>query len=198
LLDEQEIQASSCPFAYFYCARDPSEPDCGSGEKIIPSLLRQLATVGPDTAVAGPVRQHVEKIQREKFPDRDWTAEECSLLITKLMDTYPVVTMVIDALDECELIERATLLDFIAGMIKDSAKLVKVFITSRDDLDIVASMIDSSDLKIRADLNAPDIGCFIDEKMAELEKYRTRLYGSMSSFLRETVSSTLKSGAHGM
>lgn len=51
-----------------------------------------------------------------------------------------MTTIVIDALDECNSNERQYLLDSIEQILQDSFSLVKIFVSSRDDQDIVCTL----------------------------------------------------------
>lgn len=186
------------PFAFFYCARDPREPGRGQCAPIVRSLLRQIASQSPGLSLPKPVTRKYEQIQEDGFCDREWTKEECVETLVDIMDICPSMTIVIDALDECYEKEREDLLLTLKEIKDQSANLVKVFITSRDDIDVFATLVSASDIRIRTSDNAEDIEQFIHEKVDFLVDWRARRYGHVTAGLQDEIVTTLRSGAQGM
>ena len=129
---------------------------------------------------------------------KQWTRKECIDTMTEVINASPFSVLIVDALDECPLDERADLITALEEIIASSMGLIKVFISSRDDVDIVAAMVAASDVKIRADENAKDITEFIHLKVADFEKYWTRIRGTMSQDLCSCITRKLVEGAQGM
>lgn len=184
--------------AFFYCARDPREPMRGRCSAILQSLLRQIVSISPARTIPMPVKTLYQEIEDEGFGERDWTTNECVDTIIQVMDIYPSVTIIIDALDECEADERMDLLLALKEVRDKSANLVKIFISSRDDVDILTSLADASDIRISADDNEEDIGRFVHEKVDALMNTRERLYCSDTEGLRQEMASVLSEKAQGM
>lgn len=65
------------------------------------------------------------------------TVEEYTRLITELTKDHPA-TIILDALDECEEITHHELLEALDSIISSSTNVVKIFVSSRDDIDIVS------------------------------------------------------------
>ncbi|KAI9827412.1 MAG: hypothetical protein M1819_006953 [Sarea resinae] len=107
------------------------------------------------------------------------TVDESVALILSLTATSPA-TIIIDALDECQPGRRFDLLSALGRVMKESANLVKIFVSSRDDTDIVIGLKGFPNIFINADDNSGDIIDFID---SELER---------------TILNSLVSGAGGM
>ncbi|KAF4965615.1 hypothetical protein FSARC_6602 [Fusarium sarcochroum] len=185
-------------FAFFYCTRDPREPKRGQCVAVIQSLLRQVAAMSPTRTIMQPVKVMHERIHEEGFDDREWTHVECVETLIKVMEIYPSLTIVIDALDECDLDERMALLLSLKEVREKSANLVKILITSRDDIDILASLADASDIRISATHNAEDIERFVQERVDAMMDSREILYGPGVQGLREEIMSVLSSKAQGM
>jgi enolase len=61
---------------------------------------------------------------------------ECVEVILELLETNPAV-IIIDGLDECDHTRRQGLLDVLRTIIKDANNVVQVFVSSRDDHDLV-------------------------------------------------------------
>ena len=65
--------------------------------------------------------------------------EDCTRLILELTK-HNSATIVVDALDNCEESTRHELLEALDSVISKSTKTVKVFVSSRDDIDIVSTL----------------------------------------------------------
>ncbi|KAI0440189.1 hypothetical protein F4803DRAFT_528424 [Xylaria telfairii] len=182
--------------AYFYCMRNPVEPQRAQCDKILGSLVRQLATVGPNQPILGPVGKCYEDAVdgAGEFEDQAWTTDESVEVLLQLFDEYPAVTLVLDALDEVCQDNRQELLGALGNLIRQSNSLVRIFISSRSNYDIALSLTGAPNIYIGADDNAEDISSFIDKKLAEAKL----LHGNLSPSLRNAIVNTLKDGAKGM
>jgi hypothetical protein len=127
--------------AYFYCSRSTAEPERAQPAEILSALLRQLASSKPDVPIRDAVAKEYE--DRKKKADEDCsqpkklTVKDCTELILQLNAERPAM-IIIDALDECNNETRHELLEALDRIISQSDKLVKVFVSSRDDVDIVS------------------------------------------------------------
>ncbi|KAK3986108.1 hypothetical protein QBC44DRAFT_144035 [Cladorrhinum sp. PSN332] len=182
--------------AYFYCMRNPAEPERGRGDQILASLVRQLAGSSPDQPILPPVVARFKEIRSQgaEFEDLAWTSEESSSMLVRLLAEYPTVTLVIDALDEVGQENRQQLLDALNALMLSSATRLKVFISSRDNYDIALHFEGSPNIYINADDNAGDISAFIDDS---IEKARF-LHGRASHKLKRLIANTLQERARGM
>ncbi|UQC89065.1 uncharacterized protein CLUP02_14593 [Colletotrichum lupini] len=193
------IKAESAELlAFFYCARDPREPLRGQCKAAVQSLLRQAVAMSPNRTVPKAVKTMYEKIQDEGFEEREWSLKECKDTLIHVMDIYPSLTIVIDALDKCDEDERMDLLVSLKEVRDKSANLVKILISSRDDVDIVSSLADTSDIRVSAAHNSVDINRFVDERVSALMDSRENLYGPGLPGLRQDVASVLSEKAEGM
>ena len=131
------------PAAFFYCARSTAEPERAKPAEIMAALLRQLASSKPDLPVEEPVAKEYEARRKKAEEDcsslKRLTVQDCTRLIIELTENRPAI-LIIDALDECEENTRHELLEALDDIISNSAEVVKVFISSRDDVDIVSSL----------------------------------------------------------
>ena len=128
--------------AYFYCARTAAEPERARPSEVMGALLRQLCSSKPDLPIKEPVTKEYEA--RRKKAEEDCSTiprlsvQDCTRLIIELtQDTSAYI--VIDALDECEEELRHELLIAFNTILQSSEGLVKIFVSSRDDIDIVSS-----------------------------------------------------------
>ena len=105
------------------------------------ALLKQLCSTDVDEPVKEPVVQSYEA--RRIKADKDCSAikrlsiEDCTQLIVELTKDCPAV-FIVDALDECEVQVRNQLLEAFDIIIERSPSLIKIFVSSRDDIDIVS------------------------------------------------------------
>ncbi|KAL6792575.1 hypothetical protein GGI42DRAFT_364041 [Trichoderma sp. SZMC 28013] len=182
--------------AYFYCLRNPAEPHRAQCDKILASFVRQLASLTPSDPILPPVKEHYEDAIEGfmEFEDQVWTSDECVEVLVQLVDEYPAVTFVLDALDEVDQEDRQELLDALTRILQESNSLVRVFISSRSNYDIAFYLKGTPNIYIEADDNAEDISTFIDTQLTSARL----LHGKLTPSLREEITSTLQEGAKGM
>lgn len=152
--------------AFFYCTRNPAEPLRSQCRAVLASIVRQLATAGGSKGVfSSVVEQSQDAI--DGFADSDdqsWTIAQCQRVIIDLLKEYPAVTVVIDALDEVLDEERQDLMNSLAQIIEKTMEhgetLLKIFISSRDNLDITSFLKGSPNVYIGADENHQDVRAF--------------------------------------
>ncbi|QLI65362.1 uncharacterized protein G6M90_00g001560 [Metarhizium brunneum] len=121
--------------AYFYCTRSPAERHRGQCDKMVASIVRQLASLRPDQPILGlVVEQYREAIDGfSEFEDQAWSIEESQRVVLELLAEYPAVNII---LDEVNYEERQLLMDVLSRWIQKSPNLLKIFISSRDNYDI--------------------------------------------------------------
>jgi hypothetical protein len=186
------------PLAYFYCARNPGEPERSNPTEIFRSLVRQLSCLKPGLPIMAPITSRYRAREESNFGLTALSLDECLQLILELGKIYPSIIIVIDALDECCSHTRLDLLEVLDDIIQRSASLVKVFVTSREDSDIVCRLETSPNLYIKASDNHKDIERFVPIEVDKSIKSRRLLRGNVSRELRELVVTTLIDGARGM
>jgi hypothetical protein len=149
--------------AYFYCLRNPAEPHRAQCDKILANFVRQLACLTPRDPILPPVTEHYEEAIEGfvGFEDQVWTPAECVEVLVQLVDEYPAVTFVLDALDEVDQEDRQELLDALNRILQESNSLVRVFISSRSNYDIALHLNGTPNIYIEADDNAEDISTFM-------------------------------------
>ncbi|ROT37869.1 hypothetical protein SODALDRAFT_324350 [Sodiomyces alkalinus F11] len=202
LLERKEFRAwrddDTSSLAFFYCMRNPAEPQRGQCDKILASLVRQLASVGSEQAVLGPVVTHytdaIEGIG--DFGDQAWSTKESSRVLRELMDDHPAVTIVLDALDEVGEDDRQELMDVLSQLLREAPNTLKIFISSRDNYDIALHFKGSPNVYIEADDNAGDIAAFM--KSEDRLTAAKLLRGKLLDDLRARITDALISKARGM
>ncbi|KXH45588.1 hypothetical protein CSAL01_11414 [Colletotrichum salicis] len=143
------------------------------------------------------VRIAYEIMQDEGFGE-NLTEVECGDMLVDATKTFPSLTIVIDAVDECDEDERTALIHLLKRVRDKSENLVKILISSRDDIDIMTSLADAVDKRIRADDNADGINRFVYQKVGALMDLRDLKYGIRMQGFREEIISVLTSKAQGM
>ncbi|KAF8865087.1 hypothetical protein BDZ45DRAFT_580955, partial [Acephala macrosclerotiorum] len=197
---EQSGNLNAAPLAYFYCSRDAGEPERANPEEIMRSILEQVASNTAELPIREPVVEIYKEKKRENRglpPKEPLTLGETIDSLLKIFEENPV-TIVIDALDECDPDERHKLLSALDTIITESASLVRVFVSSRNDGDIVCQLEESPNIFIRASDNSADIARYVQDKVSEAIMRKRMVKGKVSLEMKERIISTLIAGAQGM
>ncbi len=194
------VGQNAAPVAYFYCARNPAEPGRADPGELARCLLKQLAVTG-DGSLRGSVVEAFRARERaavERGSDIDMlTLEDTKVLMFQILERTPV-TIMIDALDECDPSRRHLLLNLVDDILHNAASIVKIMVSSRDDGDICHRFEAVANLYVRASDNREDIERYIDVSLSNALASGRLLNGRMTGGLRNEVSATLKAGAQGM
>lgn len=201
LRDKSNSTSASAPTAYFYCTRNTAEPQRADPDEIMRSILKQLSCSKLDLPVREPTAKEYSKRKEEAEEQgcepAKLTIAECEELILTLLEQNPA-TIVIDALDECHPARRHELLKTLDNIIQKSASLVKVFVSSRDDGDIVCRLKNSPNVFIRVSDNVEDIRRFVHSEVEVAIEDKRMLRGNISEELKTRIAATLVEGAQGM
>jgi hypothetical protein len=114
----------------------------------------------------------------------------------QLLESNPA-TVVIDGLDECDPTRRQDLLNGLGTIIRDSNNLIKVFVSSRDDHDLVHHLSRTPNLYIHAADNKEDIQRFVISRVGQAIEEEKLLCGKVSRALRKMITMTLIQKAEG-
>ena len=202
MLEQQKIApAKSPPLAYFYCSGKGTDSRNASPEEILRALLRQL--IGRDIRL--PTRGSVAQDYQRKKEQADMTGaqtpslgmEEIVAHILKITADDPVI-LVVDALDEIDDVKRGDLFNALDQIVQESQNVVKIFLSSRNDGDIVDRFDHYSNVLIDESLNHDDINQFVQYKVDQVIKSKKLLRGRVTSLLRDEIITTLCSSAQGM
>ena len=99
----------------------------------------------------------------EGFISGSLQMDESLNLVLQLIAQYPITTIVIDAIDECDPRKRYKLLKALEKILQNSSSLVKVFVSSRNDQDIVLRLRHYPNLEIDSRRNVDDIARFVND-----------------------------------
>jgi hypothetical protein len=137
--------------------------------------------------------------EAEGFASGSLRIDESRVLIIQLVEHYPLTTMVIDALDECDPEKRTDLLETLETILRESSSLVKIFVSSRDDQDIVCHLQDYPNLEVASDRNMDDIASFVRAETQGLIRRNKLLRFSINKEeLKESIINQITKGASGM
>lgn len=200
LLQQRENAGNKKALAYFYCNR--YEAEYTDPEVIMRTIVKQLSSPegGPGLALRKEVIAVYEARREAGFLPDSLSSEESLRLIHLLIDTYQQTTIVIDALDECDPMKRRRFLDSLEIITNShsTGSLVKIFVSSRDDNDIVRRLNNVSNIWIEAKDNQQDIQMFVREEVGRCIAMGELLGGKVSMELKEMIITTLTAGSHGM
>ncbi|KAJ4227912.1 hypothetical protein NW759_004002 [Fusarium solani] len=172
-------------FAYFYC--NQTEPTRRQALSVLRSFIRQLSS---PRSMSGHLDPKLKQLYVEsRLNGAGWTLNLCKEYLVHLFNLYPHTTIILDALDECEIEERRLLLDIFDYALKSSSRPVKIFISSRPEGDIRQRLIHLPNLEISARNNAHDIAKFINQSTASESLWSIALAGN--PVLKEEIVQTL-------
>ncbi|MCJ1271985.1 hypothetical protein MMC22_011891, partial [Lobaria immixta] len=180
-------------FAYFYCDRNQS--DRQDPTLILSSFVRQLSTFRDSGVLPQPTVQMYDQKQQTAFASGTLKSKESHAVLAELFQIYPQITLVVDALDECNRETRLGFIDVLDKLIAESSKPVKILISSRRDRDLEHRFEDGPNVQIKAIDNRDDIAIFVNHEITTSEKF-WRV--DLSSELKELICDTLVDRSEGM
>ncbi|KAH6888665.1 hypothetical protein B0T10DRAFT_573510 [Thelonectria olida] len=186
---------------FFYCSRNPAEPGRSDPATIMASLLKQLSRPEVGGPILQPVIDEYNKRKKDGSISMPLTRTESANLMLKLLETYKstTLTIAIDALDECDTETRLDLLDEIEKLLRNSPCLLKIFVSSRDDQNLVNRLEHYPTLQLSSQKNSKDINRFLQTETARLIG-QGRLFSSSNSkqALQKEIVEVLSLKASGM
>ena len=187
------------PPAYFYCSRNPAERERSDPAAIMASIVRQLASLEPGYPLLSPVVKKYNEKEGSGFASGGFRLEESCALILELAEEYPVIFIVLDALDECDPETRHELLETLQEIVAESPCLIKIFASSRDDGDLVSLLKGYHNLEISSKRNAEDIENFVRSETEQLvKKGRLLRHSRAKDEMKRLILEKVTEGAAGM
>lgn len=163
------------------------------------SIARQLSSLQPGDPLLNPSITIYKQREASGFASGSLRIEESKSLILQLIEHYPLTIIVLDALDECDPEKRGELLEILESILQDSSRLVKVFVSSRDDQDIVCHLEGYPNLGITSDRNMEDIASFVKIETQDLIKRKRLLrFSNSKAELEAKIIRKVTEGAGGM
>lgn len=196
----KEFEAGNSPQpVFFYCSRNSAEPARSDPKTILASLARQLSSLEPGKPLLQPSINLYMKEEAEGFASGQLQVDESCQLIMQLIELYPQTTIIIDALDECDSTTRLELLQALEHILQRSASLVKVFVSSRDDQDIVLELSGYPNLAIDSQRNSDDIAQFVRAEVERLIQAKKLLrHSAAQTEMKNMIIDKVIEGAAGM
>jgi hypothetical protein len=120
--------------AFFYCSRTSGQTERKESREILRSIVKQLSSPVSGLPLKQPIISKYQENLSAGNPPATLALKESKRLITRLIQhEYQHVTLIIDALDECNRDTRRELLIFLVELVKLSGTIVKIFISSRNE-----------------------------------------------------------------
>ncbi|KAH6662692.1 hypothetical protein B0J14DRAFT_685218 [Halenospora varia] len=167
--------SQSPALVFFYYSQNTAKPARSSPDAIIATIARQLSCLQPGHPLLPLTVAAYKKQEMEGFASGSLGIDESRALILQLVKHYLLTTIMIDALDKCDLERRADLLETLELILQESSSLVKIFVSSRRDHDIVLHLQDYPNLKLSSEMNKDDISSFVTTKTYNLIKRKKLL-----------------------
>jgi len=184
---------------FFYCSRNPAELTRSDPQAILASLARQLSCLEPGEALLKPTADLFNKMEKEGFASGPLQMDESLTLVLQLIAQYPLTTIVIDAMDECNPEKRHELLKALEQILQNSSSLVKIFVSSRNDQDIVLRFRHYPNLEINSQRNSDDIVRFINDQTQQLiQDGKLLQYSSSKTEMKKLIVDKVIEDAAGM
>ena len=176
---------------YFYCNR--AEENRREPTKVLATLIQQLAQ--PQSEKDPGLLTQVVNIYKDRGQKGQKSAHlslaECRDLLVQIIDTYPQTTICIDAMDEVDNDTRIDLLKCLKHVIIASKNVVKIFVTTRMDTDILIQFEIFPRIELQPDDNVGDINGFVRTKVQSMIDDRLLLHGKVSNELQDEICTVL-------
>ncbi|KAL3466092.1 hypothetical protein BJX64DRAFT_36517 [Aspergillus heterothallicus] len=182
---------------YFFCSRSANDADRQDPKAVLGALIHQISL---------RARGGLPKCLRDAFDKRQYTRsakpgldyDECHEILAGLLNEYTQTTIVIDTPDECSESSRGSLIQSLRKYVDKSTTLVRVFVSSRGDRDIVVRFKDFPSTSITGSLTQSDMERFVEQEVRQGIQYKDLLYGEVSPELEERIIAELLAKAGGM
>ncbi|KAM0521111.1 hypothetical protein ACHAPE_002584 [Trichoderma viride] len=194
-LQDAHASDSSSALAYFFFSFSDSKKQ--NVNKMLASLVKQLCSRRPDTPQ--PIKSLSEYKEKGQRPD----TKTLGAILTTVARGFSAVYIIIDALDECPLLdgERGRLFSSLRQIMAAAPAKVHMFCTSRREADIDSAMgtllpsplqVAMIDMTVRRNVIDHDIDLFIDLTLSSYE------YLSWPESIRAEARKSLVERADGM
>ncbi|KAM6484265.1 hypothetical protein HDV62DRAFT_389352 [Trichoderma sp. SZMC 28011] len=177
-------------FAYFYCSR--SDTTRRDPKSVYQSYIRQLSQL--NHYPTGMHKNIFDLYRKAKKEQRQLSMPECKAALSELLKSYPRTTLVLDALDECEVDARKEIVLVLRSLATDAERPVKIYIASRKEPDIERNLGSGNLIEIGTSDNKGDIEKYIEQEMTRFNQE----WESVSQGTREEVKRTITDQSDGM
>jgi hypothetical protein len=182
--------------AFFYC--DRAEESRRDPESILHTLVQQLAQTPSSNELLTPVRDgYVEREKEGQLASR-LAINECRDLLVQLMAIHPQTTICIDTLDEVDPNSQLELLEALKHIVERSNTRIKIFVTTRMDIDILVQFEMFPRIELGPDDNVGDINRFVKEKVRSTIERKQLLNGNVPNAHQDEICQVLCDRCKGM
>ncbi|RMZ87273.1 hypothetical protein DV736_g5503, partial [Chaetothyriales sp. CBS 134916] len=171
-------------FAFFSC--DRTRTGHQDPVMVLRNLVRQLSTPRDEATVIACVEAKYMQRKRTGFASDLLTSEECQDLLVRLIDDYAQCRIVLDGLDECDIDTRYVLMDTIDLIVANSAQPVKIYLASRQDLDLRERYLTGSHLEVTTNDNQADMEKCVLKQQDQSPFCRTKLTAQVREQILKT------------
>ncbi|KAI0448909.1 hypothetical protein F5B21DRAFT_79543 [Xylaria acuta] len=178
--------------AYFFCDRNRYTHQ--DPHSLLCSLVRQLSLTTNRLSIKPCTVDIYNKKRATGFASNCLTMKECLELLVELTNSYELIYIIIDGLDESDPETRDKLMEGLQNLISQCKTPLKLFISSREDEDIKQQFRDGRDLRITATDNQADIERFV---VSRLDANRW-CQNSLSDRTRRDIMHTFTEKSQGM
>ena len=159
---------------HYYCTGSKPGETRSNCKQCLRALVRQLASNPNDLTIAPPVQKEYEKLKKDNPTDCRFSITECIRLLKELIPTDPEnlhITLVIDALDECE-DSGYELLKVLGNLLRSRPQSIRLLLSSQLHVDVGLYFSDNiiQSLQIKHTMTRDDMHNFIEKKMEEKAK----------------------------
>ena len=165
--------------------------------KILLTLIKQLACPR-QTLISEAALEAYNSEQKDPSSRTQLSFGASINLLGQLIECFHHPAIILDALDECSTEVRGHLLRGLLSIIKKARFPVKVFISSRHNLDIETRLQDFPHVCIEARDNAEDIENYVGQELTLAIQDKVLLQGNVSPGLRKCIEEKILRDANGM
>jgi len=181
---------------YFYCNR--AEESRRDPESILRTLIQQLAQTPSEDKHLTPVLDVYKKREQKGQLSSRLTLKECQDLLAQLITVHLQTTICIDALDEVDPKLRLELLEALRHVVGRSKTLVKIFATTRMNIDILVQFEMFPRIELESDDNVDDINRFVKAKVQGIIERKQLILGNVPNALKGEICQVLCERSNGM
>ena len=151
--------------AYLYCKYKDQHRD--NFVEIAKSLINQL--LGENESCL----EYLYDIALSSDVESATTKTSLRSIVQALVQCYGLVFIGVDGLDECEQTERSALLSLVESLVhpSEAETNVKVFLTSRAEIDIERSLGSSTHIHLKSHHLLADIQVYVNTRAVELRRF---------------------------
>lgn len=145
-----------------------------------------------------PVHSHYSSVEMKGQLHTQLSRGESQELLVKLANIHIRTVVCIDALDELEPTTRLHLMSALKYLIDNSTNLIKIFVTSRNDTDILNELEMFPRIDVEPTDNNNDIIKFVRERIEFNIDHKLLLEGAVSEDLKKRIHDSICERSDGM